>query len=148
MRKVVGLLFLVAIVAALSGCGGDGKSEAEREAEANSGRGTVTCEGSAMSGETGLPADFPQIEGITYVNASEAGPSKVVDGYVGKSVEEAYDFYKSSFEDAGYAVLFDELEKDDAEVSYRTKDKASEGQVALRACDEDKTSLHITNRPE
>jgi hypothetical protein len=108
----------------------------------------VTCTGSATSGDTGLPADFPQLDGVTYVKASTAGPSKVVDGYAPKSVEEAHDFYVKEFEDAGYAILFEELEEDDSEVSYRTKDKSSEGQVALRACDEDKTSVHITNRPE
>ena len=62
-------------------------------------------------------------------------------------MKEAHDLYVQGFEDAGYAVLFEELEEDDSEVSYRTKDKTSEGQVALRACDEDKTSVHITARP-
>jgi hypothetical protein len=134
------------LVGALAGCGG--KSEAEKEREAGkTGRGTVTCEGSATSAATGLPADFPQIEGVTFVKASKSGPSRVVDGYVDKGLEDLYDELESSFEDAGYTILFDEREEDDAEISYRTKDETTEGQVALRSCDEDKTSIHITNRP-
>ena len=148
MRRVVGMAVLATVAAGLAGCGGKSEAEKEREREAKSGRGTVTCTGDAMSGETGLPADFPSIEGITFVKASETGPSRVVDGYAEKGLKELYDSYKSSFEDTGYAILFDEREEDDAEVSYRTKDKSSEGQVALRSCDEDTTSVHITNRPE
>ena len=142
-------MFVLALVAGgLAGCGGKSEAEKEREREAKSGRGTVTCSGKAMSGETGLPADFPQLSGITYVKASEAGPSHVADGYANAALEELYRDYKSEFEDAGYTILFDELEEDDAEISYKTKDESSEGQVALRSCDEDKTSVHITNRPE
>ena len=139
-------LFPLVLVSLLAACGG--KSEAEKEREAGkSGRGTVTCEGSATSAATGLPADFPQIEGVTFVKASKSGPSRIVDGYVGNGLEDLYDDFESSFEEAGYTILFDEREEDDAEISYRTKDETTEGQVALRSCDEDKTSIHITNRP-
>jgi len=133
------------LVLSLAACGG--KSEAEKEREAESGRGTVTCSGSAMSGETGLPADFPTIEGITYVESEKNGPTQIVDGYAEKGLEELYDEFNSEFESAGYTILFREREEDDAEVSYRTGDESTEGQVALRSCDEDKTSLHITARP-
>lgn len=139
-------LFPLLLVSLLAACGG--KSEAEKEREAGkSGRGTVTCEGTATSAATGLPADFPQIEGVIFVKASKNGPSRVVDGYAGKGLDDLYDDLHSSFEDAGYTILFDEREEDDAEISYRTKDETTEGQVALRSCDEDKTSIHITNRP-
>ena len=142
-RKLIPLI----LVSVLAGCGGESEAEKEREA-AERGRGTVTCEGSATSAATGLPADFPQIEGITFVKTSKSGPSRVVDGYAEKGLEDLYDELESSFEDAGYTILFDEIEEDDAEVSYRTKDEATEGQVALRSCDEeDRTSVHITNRP-
>ena len=134
------------LVAVLAGCGGESEAEKEREA-GKSGRGTVTCEGSATSTATGLPVDFPQIDGLVYVKASKTGPSRVVDGYADKGLEDLYDDYKSSFEEAGYTILVDEREEDDAEVSYRTKDEATEGQVALRSCDEDRTSVHITSRP-
>jgi len=99
-----------------------------------------------MSGSPGLPADFPSIDGMTFVKASQSGPSHVVDGYSSKSLDELYDDFTTKFDSAGYAILFKEKEEDDAEVSYRTKDKAKEGQVALRSCDEDKTSVHITVR--
>jgi hypothetical protein len=139
------MLMTVMLVLSLTACGG--KSEAEREREAESGRGTVTCSGSALSGETGLPADFPTIDGVTYVESEENGPTQVVDGYAERGLEDLYDAFNSGFEDAGYTILFNEREEDDAEVSYRTKDGSTEGQVALRSCDEDKTSVHITARP-
>jgi hypothetical protein len=143
-------IFFAAASAALAfsvtGCGG--KSEAEKEREAGqSGRGTVTCEGSAMSGTPALPAGFPTIDGITYVSSKETGPSTVIDGYADRELGDLYDDFNSKLEDAGYAILFNEKEEDDAEVSYRTKDESSEGQVALRSCDEDRTSVHITARP-
>src|SRR6266542_1936803 len=131
MRKY---LFVVLLAGLHAGCGGKSEAEKEKEAAAGSGRGAVTCEGSAMSGETGLPADFPEIDGITFVKATEAGPSKVVDGYATRGLEEVYDGLNSRFESAGYTVLFKEKEKDDAEISYKTKDEATEGQVALRSC--------------
>ena len=142
MKKTMMAIMLVLTLAA---CGG--KSEAEKEREEESGRGTVTCEGSAMSGETGLPAEFPTIEGITYVESEQTGPTQIVDGYAEEGLEGLYDEFNSAFEEAGYTILFHEREEDDAEVSYRTKDGSTEGQVALRSCDEDKTSVHITARP-
>jgi hypothetical protein len=148
MQRFVGMLVLTLVAGGLAGCGGKSEAEKEREREAKSGRGTVTCSGNEMSGESGLPADFPKLSGVTFVKASEAGPSRVVDGYAKAPLEELYRDYKSDFDSAGYTILFDELEEDDAEISYKTKDESSEGQVALRSCDEDKTSVHITNRPE
>jgi len=143
MRRLLMILVLASLAA---GCG---KSEAEKEREkaAKSGRGTVTCDGSGMSGATGLPADFPKIDGVTFVKATQTGPSRIVDGYVARGLDDLYDDLHSQVEDAGYAILFDEKEEDDAEISYRTKDGASEGQIALRSCDEDKTSIHVTSRP-
>jgi hypothetical protein len=142
---------LLAIMLALSiaGCGGDdGESEEEREQEAASGRGTVTCEGSPTSDDAGLPSGFPELEGITWVTAEDKGPTRVVDGYADRSLDELYNDYKSGFEDAGWDVTFDEIEEDDAEVAYKEPDEASDGIVALRSCDEDRTSIHVTNRPE
>ena len=71
--RALALLVFTAIAFALAGCGGDGKSEAEkeREAEAKSGRGTVTCSGTAMTGETGLPADFPTIDGVVFASGGQ-----------------------------------------------------------------------------
>src|SRR5215212_839362 len=112
MRK---LMLMIVLGGVLAGCGGDSESEAEREAEEGSGRGTVTCEGSATSDEIGLPAGFPELEGVTWVESEQNGPTRVVDGYAEKGLEELYDGYRSGLEDAGYSVLFDEIEEDDAE---------------------------------
>jgi hypothetical protein len=131
----------------VAGCGGKSEAEKEREAANGSGRGTVTCDGEAMSGKPALPAGFPAIEGITFVKSKQTGPTQVVDGYVSRGLDELYDDLNSGFDSAGYTILFHEKEEDDAEVSYRTKDESNEGQVALRSCDEDKTSVHITVRP-
>ena len=145
MRKI-GIALLIGVAAlAIAGCGSS-KKETDTDA-AQSGRGTVTCSGTATTDPTGLPADFPTIDGVIYTKVSTDGPSQVVDGYADKSLGDLYDAYKSAFESGGYTILFSEKEEDDAEVSYQTGDKASQGQVALRSCDEDKTSIHITNRP-
>jgi hypothetical protein len=145
MRK---LMLMIVLGGVLAGCGGDSESEAEREAEEASGRGTVTCEGSATSDEIGLPAGFPELEGVIWVESELNGPTRIVDGYAEKGLEELYDGYKSGLEDAGFSILFDEIEEDDAEVSYEEQGEASDGIIALRSCDEDTTSIHVTNRPK
>jgi len=141
-------MVLVAVAAtSLAGCGGDEESEAEKEAE--SGRGTVTCSGDALAGSAGLPAGFPELEGVTFVSAEDKGPTHVVDGYSDESLEGLYNEYKERLQEEEYEILFDELEEDDSEISYKSKDGATEGQIALRAtCDNDNVSVHITARPE
>ena len=64
------------------------------------------------------------------------------------SLEDAYNGYKDAFDEAGYSILFDEIEDADSEVSYEGDGRT--GQVALREnCEEDgRISVHITNRPE
>jgi hypothetical protein len=148
MRKVAGVLLLAAIAAALAGCGGggDNESESQREAE-QSGRGTITCEGDAMIGSAGLPAGFPELEGVTFVKAEDSGPTHAVDGYSDESLEGLYNEYKERFKEEQFTILFDELEEHDSEISYRTKDKSTEGIVALRdSCDNGNISVHITAR--
>jgi len=137
-------LLITLFAALLAGCGGS-DNEAESEAE-GSGRGTVTCEGSAMSGESGLPSDFPELDEIIFVESEQNGPTRAVDGYAEDGLGGLYQEYREAFDEAGYEILFDEQEEDDAEISYRATD-STEGIVALRSCDEDKTSVHITNRP-
>jgi ABC-type phosphate transport system substrate-binding protein len=148
MRKIAIAAVLACTVIASAGCG---KSESEKESEAagQSGRGTITCEGSSFTGETGLPADFPQLDGVTFVSAKQSGPTNVVEAYSDESLEGLYHEYKDRFEEAGYTVEFDELEEDDSEVAYKAKNN-TEGIVALRggeACDNGNVSVHITNRP-
>jgi hypothetical protein len=127
-----------------SACGGDGESEEEREAE----RTKVECSGDAVTPE--LPADFPAVDGITITESTEAGPSHVADGYFEGTLEEAYESYKTAIRDAGYKVIFDEIEEDDSEVAYSGGDSNTSGIVALRKnCEQDgRISVHITNRPE
>ena len=152
MKIVIGVLAAVAVLAA-AGCG---KSDAEKKAEAaqaQSGKGTITCDGSATSAKTGLPAGFPQPDAVTYVKASTTGPTVVVDGFSTESLEGMYVEYKDRINEAGYQVEFSELEKDrgDSEVAYKTGGaNSTEGIVALRggdSCANGNVSVHITNRP-
>ena len=140
---------IVVLAASVAGCGG--KSDAEKQAEASkSGEGTVTCSGNALSGETGLPAGFPELDGVTFVKASDSGPTRVVDGYSDESIEGLYNEYKDRFAEEQYQVLFSELEKDrgDSEVSYQSKDGSTTGIVALRAsCDNGNVSVHVIRPP-
>jgi hypothetical protein len=146
MARLIGLLLVALTAGALAGCGGDEKSEAEKEAEA--GRGTVTCSGDRLAGSTGLPAGFPELEGVTYVDAEDKGPTHVVDGYSDEELEGVYREYKDRLQEEQYKILFDELEDKDSEISYASKDGGTEGQIALRAtCDNGNVSVHITARP-
>ena len=148
MRKALLPLVLASV---LAGCGG--KSAAEKASEsttttAASGRGTVTCDGSALAGGTGLPAGFPSVKGITFVTATKSGPTHTVDGYAKTSLKDLYAQYQAAMKAASYVILFNEREGDrDAEISYQAGDKTSTGLVALRNCDAVTTSVHITNRP-
>ena len=143
MRLLIGVVSVVLLAA---GCGGE--SDEEKKAE-ESGRGTITCSGDALSGSAGLPAGFPQLDGVTFVSAEDKGPTHVVDGYGDESLEGLYREYKDRLQEEQFTILFDELEDDDSEISYRSKDGATEGQIALRStCDNGNVSVHITARPE
>jgi hypothetical protein len=149
LKIVIGALAAAALLTA-AGCG-KSETEKKREAAAQSGRGTITCDGSATSAASGLPADFPQPDAVTYVKAQKKGPTNVVDGYSTESLEGMYVEYKDRFAEAGYKVEFSEIEKDrgDSEVAYKAKNGTS-GIVALRggsACANGNVSVHITNRP-
>ena len=142
MRLVALALLSVLVIAA---CGGE--SEAEKESEKAKSAFTATCEGSALTGDVGLPSGFPKPDGVTYLKTSMAGPSNVVDGTDVGDLDAAYEAYEKAVDDAGYNVLFKEKEEDDAEISY--EGAGHTGQIALRdACDNDKLAVHITNRPE
>jgi hypothetical protein len=152
VRKVLMLGALLVLALPLTACGGKSAAEKKSEAAAASGtgRGTITCEGSATKEATGLPADFPQPDAVIYVSAKKTGPTVVVDGYSTESLEGMYVEYKDRVQEAGYQVQFSELEKarGDSEVAYKTK--STEGIIALRggsACANGHVSVHITNRP-
>jgi hypothetical protein len=137
------LLALSLLVFALAGCGGDGKREEEGNGEVQ-----TACTASALTDAPNLPADFPSFESVTYTQQKTQGPTEIVEGYYEGEIEDAYNEVKSGLEDAGYTILFDELEEDDSEVSWKGQGRS--GQVGLRKeCgDEDRVYLRISNRPE
>src|SRR3954465_6709580 len=131
----------------LLGAAGCGESESEKAREG--GRGPITCEGTAASKPTGLPAGFPKPNGGTYVKSAQNGPTVVVKGFGTKDLDATFDGYKNGFQSAGYSIKGSEHEEDDAEIEYAAKD-GSGGQVALRAgesCGNGNTSVYVTNRP-
>jgi hypothetical protein len=146
MKRLMRLVTLaLSSVLVPSACGGE--SEAEKEREKAKSAFTATCEGSALSGDAGLPSGFPKPDGVTYLKTSKAGPSNVVDETYDGDLDAAYDAYETAVDDAGYNILFKEKEEDDAEISYEGAGRT--GQIALRdACDNGKLAVHITNRPE
>ncbi len=148
------------LVLLLPACGGDDdageesaqemEQEQEREAEAEGEGAEGACEGEALAADaTGLPADFPMPSGLVLVDSGEAGPSATADGYFDGGLESAYETMKSELEGAGYKITFDEIERDDAEITYESADGASTGIVELRMrCgSEDRAAVHVTNRP-
>ncbi len=143
MTRFLWLGLTIALVASLAACGGGGDGDKQSE---SAGRGPLTCDGSAMSGQPSLPAGFHDVGSITWVHTGTSGPTKTSDGFSSHSIESMHDDYVQAFQGAGWSVLFEELEQHDSEVSYKTKDGTREGQVALRECDNGKTSVHVTNR--
>ncbi len=145
------MLLLLALVAgvALSACGGKSESEKEAEAAAKEGGSEVTCSGTALAGDSALPATFPKPSGVTYVKSTQTGPTLVVLAYYDGDLEGGYTAYKDAFQSAGYDTPFDEKEDKDAEVSYEDSGSKTTGLVALKAeCDNDRISVRITSRAE
>jgi hypothetical protein len=150
LRKSLVTLGLIAMALSLAACGGKKTESATTAAAADAGRGTITCEGSALSGDPGLPAKFPVLPEMTLVAQQEKGPTHVVDGYATDGIEGVYRELKDRLQEEQYTVLFSEIEKErgDSEISYKTPDGKTSGQIALRAaCDNGNTSVHITARP-
>ena len=141
MRRMhaVFLLLLAALALAAAGCGGGGD---EKKGEAS-----AVCDGEALSGDTGLPENFPSWDEVTYTFKEQEGPTLIVKGWFDGSLDSAYREFKERFEEAKYAILFDELEAHDSEISYKDPDGATTGQLALRdECDNGHIFVRITNR--
>jgi hypothetical protein len=138
---------LVATAALIAAGCGDGKKSGEsdlgKEVQA-------ACTGSPLSAEPKLPPSFPQIERdkLTYTKQETRGPTEVVEGYFHGDVKEAHEEFEKELGGAGFAILFNELEDHDSEISWKGEGRT--GQVAMREeCGEsDKTYVHITNRPD
>jgi hypothetical protein len=144
MRTIGRLLLPGLTVLALAACGGGGDTGIGETVAA----GVLTCEGAPVAPDPQLPAAFPRPNEVTYVESKKQGPTTVIGGYYEGSLEDAYNAYKDGFEQAGYTILFDEKEAEDAEVSYKDTTELTSGQVALRAkCDNGNVSVRITNRP-
>jgi hypothetical protein len=143
MRYLRGLALVGAFGLLLAGCGGgDGKNEGELNQEAE-----AACSGSELSDAPTLPAGWPDMSEVTFTQQRTQGPTEVVEGYFDGDIEAAHDDFKRELEDAGFIILFDELEEHDSEVSWRGEGRS--GQVALREeCGEsDKIYVKVTNRP-
>src|SRR4051794_31027885 len=98
-------------------CGGDGGT--------NGGGGTRSCDGVPLSSTAiRLPGDFPLPEEAALTTSSKAGPSQVVEGYWEGNLQSAYQGWKEAFEGAGFAILFDEIEDQDSEISYASPDQS------------------------
>jgi hypothetical protein len=92
-----------------------------------------------------LPEGFPTPNGVTYTSEKSAGPSKIVNGYVKRDVDSAFESYKQALDGGGYTVTKDEHEEVDAEVNFSGGN--STGQVKLVQECRDRTSVTITARP-
>lgn len=144
MRSIRWWTVLAVFAFLLAGCGGgDGKNEGERSKEAE-----AACTGSELTESPELPQGWPDMGEVTFTQQSEQGPTKVVEGYFDGDIEAAHDDFKRELEAAGFTILFDEIEEDDSEVSWKGEGRS--GQVALRnECgSSDKIFVHITNRPD
>jgi hypothetical protein len=143
MRLMRGLVLVGALGLVLAGCGGNGDEgggELSEEAEA-------ACTGSELSEAPNLPAGWPDMGEVTFTEQSTQGPTEVVEGYFEGDVQAAHDDFKRELEAAGFTILFDEVEENDSEVSWKGEGRS--GQVAIRnECgDSDKMYVKVTNRP-
>jgi hypothetical protein len=129
----------------LSACGGGSDKESEGDVNKES---QAVCTASSLTEAPELPSGWPDIADVTYTQQSVQGPTNVVEGYFEGSIQAGHDDFKRELESAGFTILFDEVEEDDSEVSWKGEGRS--GQVALRnECGEDdKIYVKVTNRPE
>jgi hypothetical protein len=151
MRRLLASHILLALLLGLTlaACGGNGgESEAEKEAEAGRSEAFAPiCEMTAMSGETGLPDDFPTIGDITYVKSEKAGPSRVVEGYADGDLEDVYNELHDAFESSNYKITFDEREEHDAEISFEGGGQSGQVKFADECGQEGRLYVRVTSRP-
>ena len=143
MRQLKWALLLGTLVVSLAACGGNGESEeGELSEEAQ-----AACTGSALSDAPTLPDGWPDMGEVTFTQQSTAGPTEIVEGYFEGDVQAAHDDFKRELEASGFTILFDEIEENDSEVSWKGEGRS--GQVAIRKeCnDNDKVYIKVTNRP-
>ena len=135
---------LVLVPLALAACGGGVSDEGGAQ------RGAAfapICQMDALSGDTGLPADFPSIDQITYVTSEEAGPSRIVEGYGEGDIEDLYEDLHDAFESSDYAITFDEREQYDAEISFDGGGVSGQVKFAAECGSGDRVYVRVTSRP-
>jgi hypothetical protein len=143
MRELRWVMLVGTLVLLLAACGGSKKkSETPLSKEA-----TAACNGSRLSVAPKLPSGWPDMAEVTLTQQSTQGPTEIVEGYFQGDVKSARDDFKRELAGAGFTILFDEAEANDAEVSWKGKGRS--GQVAIRNdCGSDsKMYVKITNRP-
>ena len=94
-----------------------------------------------------LPSKFPTFDSVTYTRQSTQGPTEIVEGYYEGDVTGAHDEVKAALDDAGFTVLFDELEEHDSEVSWKGQGRSGQVALARGVRRRRRTFVHITNRP-
>jgi hypothetical protein len=143
MRQLKWALLLGALVVSLAACGGNGESEEGELSEAAQ----SACTGSELSDAPRLPDTWPDMGEVTFTEQSTSGPTEIVEGYFEGDVQAAHDDFKRELEASGFTILFDEVEENDSEVSWKGEGRS--GQVAIRKeCDDnDKVYIKVTNRP-
>ena len=143
MRGIRWLALVGVIGLMLAGCGGsDGADEGELSEDAQ-----AACTASELSEAPNLPAGWPDMGEVTFTQQSTQGPTEVVEGYFEGDIQAAHDDFKRELEAAGFTILFDEVEENDSEVSWKGEGRS--GQVAIRnECgDDEKMYVKVTNRP-
>jgi hypothetical protein len=150
MRRLTSILLLVVAALtlglALAACGG-GEDEGEEGEEARSEAFAPICEMQAMSGETGLPANFPVPGEVTFVKSEKAGPSTIVEGWAEDDMDDLYDEWHSQFESSDYKITFDEKEEHDAEISFEGGGQSGQVKLADECGDSGKVYARVTSRP-
>jgi len=147
-KLLVAVTGFALLMLTLAACGGDKDTDADRESPGASP--LATCSGPATA-NTGLPADFPVPDGVTFTAKSTAASTIFLDGFASGDVAGVLKGWTDAVNSAGYTVLStDDEAPSDAEINYESADKSTSGQIAMRdQCGGGGTiAVHVTNRPE